>query len=176
MAKELPNYITCKRHVEHLTSAKVPEANVHSQHHRPNGPGGRRGGGGSDSANTSASKTTFPQIPDTDHVSLLPKKDRIDLTTLGRGRGGREGGGEERRTRGRGGRGSIKPERTENKNTNNNKRKRKNHSPNLSPRAALPGRVPTPALVSFIAFLLVHLFHFHPSVLKPDFDLSLGEI
>lgn len=27
-----------------------------------------------------------------------------------------------------------------------------------------------------VGFLFIHLFHLHPSVLKPDFDLPLGEI
>lgn len=30
--------------------------------------------------------------------------------------------------------------------------------------------------VSFGTLLLAHLFHFHPTVLEPDFDLSLGEV
>lgn len=30
--------------------------------------------------------------------------------------------------------------------------------------------------VSFRTFLLAHLFHFHPTVLEPDFDLSLCKV
>lgn len=29
---------------------------------------------------------------------------------------------------------------------------------------------------SFFALFLVHFLHFHPSVLKPDFDLSLTQV
>lgn len=31
-------------------------------------------------------------------------------------------------------------------------------------------------LFSLLALLLVHFLHFHPSVLKPDFDLSLTQV
>ena len=27
-----------------------------------------------------------------------------------------------------------------------------------------------------VGFLFIHLFHLHPPVLKPDFDLPLGEV
>lgn len=159
------NYSTFQKHEGHLHRIGLHQACVHSQNiafPKESGEQGREGVGQDKTpkplgfSNTYASKYSVPQITHRDqpHSHFYLKK-------------------EESPSRCRVSESSTHKENKQQQKTKNKTNKQTNKKTRCLLSAA--GQTRTGS-VSFRALLLAHLFHFHPTVLEPDFDLSLCKV